>query len=106
MATKKKYALRYLPLFEEDLCNTVDYIANTLINPTAAENLLNNIEQAILERSKSPEGYEPYQSEKTRAYTYYRIYVGNYTIYYVLIDNVMEVHRLLYNRRNRDYILK
>lgn len=42
-----------------------------------------------------------------RKYFYYRIYVKNYVVYYVVIDNegdgkVMEVRRLLYNRQDRD----
>ena len=30
----------------------------------------------------------------------YRIYVKNYMIFYVVIDDVMEVRRILYNKRN------
>lgn len=35
----RKYRLRYLPLFEQDLVQTVSYITNVLKNPDAAENL-------------------------------------------------------------------
>ncbi len=34
------YQLRYLPLFEQDLIETVDYIANVLQNESAAERLV------------------------------------------------------------------
>lgn len=38
-----------------------------------------------------------------------RIYVGNYTVYYVVIHkedkSVMEVRRLLYNGRDRDSLI-
>lgn len=33
--TNKKYRLRYLPLFEQDLVQTVSYITNVLKNPDA-----------------------------------------------------------------------
>lgn len=46
------------------------------------------------------EAFEPYHSLKERQYPYYRIYVKNYTIFYVVIDDVMEVRRILYNKRN------
>lgn len=46
----KKYRLRYLPLFEQDLVQTVSYITNVLKNPDAAEKLANDVETAILER--------------------------------------------------------
>jgi toxin ParE1/3/4 len=36
----KKYQLRYLPLFEQDLIQTVRYISNELQNPDAAEKWL------------------------------------------------------------------
>ena len=41
------YKLTFLPLFKEDLLETVDYISNTLQNPTAAHRLVDDIELAI-----------------------------------------------------------
>ena len=67
----KKYRLRYLPLFEQDLVQTVSYIANVLINPDAAEKLANDVE----------------------------------TVYYVVIEDVMEVRRFLYGARDTDRYL-
>ncbi|WP_243013966.1 hypothetical protein [Clostridium sp. AM54-14XD] len=43
--------------------------------------------------------------EKKREYPYYRIYVRNYVIYYVVIDDIMEVRRLLYGARNIENLL-
>ena len=94
------YKLRYLPIFEEDLMNTVNYIARELKNPSAALHLIDDVEAAILERSCNPLSYEPYRSGRKRRDTYYRIYVHNYVIYYVVIDDVMEVRRLLYGARD------
>lgn len=94
------YELRALPLFEDDLNRIVDYIAFTLHNPTAAENLLEAVEKAVYERLKCPEAFEPYRSAKERRYPYYMIRVKNYTIFYVVIDNAMELRRILYSRRN------
>ncbi len=79
----KKYRLRYLPLFEQDLVQTVSYITNVLKNPDAAEKLANDVETAILERLNNPMAFEPYPSVKKRKYPYYRIYVRNYVVYYV-----------------------
>lgn len=41
----KRYKLRFLPLFEDDL--NVDYIAFRLKNPIAAEALVNDVQKAI-----------------------------------------------------------
>ncbi|MCD7835142.1 MAG: type II toxin-antitoxin system RelE/ParE family toxin [Lachnospiraceae bacterium] len=99
------YQLRYLPLFEQDLLETVDYISNVLQNEDAAERLIDDVEEAILKRLNNPLAFEPYRSAKKREHLYYRIYVRNYTVFYVVIGNVMEVRRLIYTARNIDNIL-
>lgn len=101
----KRFSLRYLPLFENDLLEVVDYITEGLKNVTAAERLVNNIENAILKRLDNPLAFEPYHSHKRRKDTYYRIYVGNYTVFYVVIGDVMEVRRLIYSHRDIDKLL-
>ena len=103
----KKYRLSYLPLFYDDLDEKVTYIAEKLKNPKAANDLLDKVESAIMERLPMPESFEPYHSIRERRYSYYRICVDNYIIYYVVIDDdpndlVMEVRRFLYNGQNRD----
>ena len=44
------YELRFLPTFEEDLNDAVDYIRLQLCNPIAARNLVTEVEKAIYER--------------------------------------------------------
>lgn len=70
----EKYKLRYLPLFEQDLIQTISYITNLLKNTDAAEKLVNDIEDAIQERLEYPLAFEPFPSKK-RDYLYYRIYI-------------------------------
>lgn len=96
----KRYDLRILPLFEEDLNKIVDYIVFRLQNPTAAEKLVDDVESAIRERLYCAEAFEPYHSAKERRYPYYRIQVRNFTIFYVVIGSTMEVRRILYSRRD------
>ena len=86
----KSYQLRYLPIFETDLLSTVNYITNVLKNEDAAHRLVDDL------------AFEPYRSAKRREYPYYRIYVRNYVVYYVVIGNVMEVRRLMYSARDTD----
>ncbi len=101
----KKYTLRYLQLFERDLLDAVMYISENLNNPVAAEKLVDEVEKAILERLDMPLSFEPFKSEKKRKDKYYRIYVGNYTIFYVVIDDVMEVRRFIYSSRDMDRLI-
>lgn len=105
-----QYELRYLPLFYEDLEQKVVYIAEILHNEKAANDLLDAVENAIMERLPVAEAFEPYQSVKERRYNYYRIYVKNFVIYYVVIDDVgskkiMEVRRFLYNKQVRGLLI-
>ena len=77
------YKLRYLPLAKEDLINIVDYIQNTILSPIAAENTVSRIEKAILKRLENPESFAVWPSR--------RINVKNYTVWYVVVDDVMEI---------------
>ena len=100
-----KYTLHYLPLAKQDLSEIVNYIQNNLENPIAAENTLSKIEAAILERLESPESFAVWQSKKQRPYPYRKINVGNYTVWYVVIDHIMEVRRILYSRRDEENLI-
>lgn len=98
----KEYRLRFLGTFEKDLNETIDYIQYNLNNPTAAINFVNDVEKAIYGRLECPLVFEPYLSRKERKHKYYRIYVNNYIIFYVVIGDVMEVRRLIH--KSREYI--
>lgn len=104
---EKIYKVRFLPLFEWDLADITDYIFYNLKNPQAANLLVDEIEKAIRERLVCPESFEPYPSNKDRKHPYYRIYVKNFVIYYVVIDDendkskIMEVRRILYSKRDK-----
>ncbi len=95
-----KYTLRFLPRFESDLNEIVDYISVQLQNPTAAEKFVDDVEQSVYDRLPNAESFEPYRSAVRHQDPYYYIKVGNYLIFYVVIDDVMEVRRIIYGRRN------
>lgn len=98
----QKYEVNFIPLFYNDLEGIVGYIINKLQNPQAAQKLLDNIENAILERSYCAESFEPYPTTRKRELPYYTIYVKNYVIFYVVIDHkVMEIRRCLHKRQDR-----
>lgn len=96
----RRYKLSILPLFEDDLNEIVDYITYRLRNPLAAEHLVDEVERAIEDRLDCAESFEPYPSSRERKYPYYRIQVKNFTIFYVVIGDTMEVRRMIYSRRN------
>ena len=95
-----KYQLRYLPLFYEDMAEVVDYISNDLQNPDSALKLIDLTEKAILKRLNNPLSFQPINSKRERKYPYYRININNYAVFYVVIDDIMEVRRFLYSKRD------
>ena len=97
---KRAYAVRVLPTFVTDMRAIRDYISFDLQSPEAAERLTADVRKAIETRAEAPLAFEPFHSRKDRRYPYYRILVRNYIILYVVIDDVMEVRRILYNRRD------
>jgi toxin ParE1/3/4 len=100
-----RFELRYSSLFYEDLAKITDYLLFELKNELAAKTLVNNTEAAIKKRLVSPLSATPYRSIASRPHPYRRILVGNYLIFYVVIDNTMIIRRMLYGRRDIDRIL-
>lgn len=96
----KKFTLSYLPLFEQDMAAARDYIAFNLQNPAAALRLVEDTEKAIQKRLNHPLAFQPYHSVRDRKLPYYRIDIRNYSVFYVVIGNVMEVRRFVYSKRN------
>lgn len=99
------YEIRYLPLFQQDLIHTANYISDILGNPDAANVLIDEVESKIIERSYNPLSFQKYPSKRKRNNPYYAIYVRNYIVFYVVIGNIVEVRRFLYHKRNLNQIL-
>ncbi len=95
----KHYDLKILPLFEDDLNEIVDYITYRLQNPSAAEQLVNDVEDAIIGRLSCAMTFAPHLSNREHELPYYPIQVKNFTIFCVVYGNTMEVRRILYSRR-------
>ena len=97
---KNKYVIKYTDTFTTQFKNILKYIINKLQNKIVAENFYNEVIKKIEKRSEAPESYEKYVSNRKRKNSYYRIYVKNYTIFYVVKDNTMEIRKILYSKRN------
>ena len=102
---RNKYMIMYLPSFSEELNEIIYYITYILKNKKAAERLLEKVRKAIEKRSESPESYKNYVSKKNMKYDWYRSYVGNFTIFYVVRKNIMEIAHIIYSKRNLDELI-
>ena len=61
---------------------------------------MDEVRAAIQKWLPFAESYEPFPSLAERSFVYYRIYVNDYIIFYVVDGDIMEVRRILYGKRD------
>lgn len=71
----------------------------------AARHFVEEVEQGILDHLKNLTIAAIYPSIYKRERIYYWFGVGNYIVFYVVIDDVMEVRRCVYGSRNLKELL-
>ena len=96
----KQYKLQYLPLFWDDIEKAVFYIRDVLKNPMAAQRLLDRTEEAILKHLNAPTMAQVYSPTRSRPLPYYWFPIGNYMVFYMVFDDVIEVRRFIYGARD------
>ncbi len=102
---KNKYTIKYTDTFVKQFNNILRYFIYKLQNKIAAENFYDEVIKEIERRSEYPDIFEKYNSRRKRKNIYYRIYVKNYTIFYTVKDNAMEVRLILSNKKNFDKLI-
>jgi len=101
------YSINITDLAEEDILATVKYISNSLKNPIAANNLLDEIERHENILGETPSIYpyvnDEYLSEKGLKY----VVIKNYLMFFTIDENnkIVNVIRFLYGRRDWKNIL-
>lgn len=95
----------YSPLAKDDILEAVNYAAGRLHNPSAAGEMLKELDQAVQQISQFPYSCELYRSEKPLNAEIRRVPVKNYVMYYVVRQDFVEVWRFLHGRRDRAQIL-
>ena len=95
-----KNKIHYSPEAQNDLDEIWDYIFSELCNPSAAENTVNNIMDAI-DRLEDFSEIGPPLSAVTDVESDYRFLVsGNYMVFYRINGCNVYIDRVLYGRRN------
>ena len=100
------YKLRYLPLAQKDLESITDYITDTLKAPQAALDFVDAVEKGLDRLREFPYSCRIYQPIKTVDPEYRVLNVKNYLVFYVVLDDAVEVHRIVYGRRNLPQVIK
>ena len=94
------YIVQYLPLAQEDLKEIVRYIAKSLNAPRAANNLVNKIDKEVLKVAKNPFRCHLYAPLEKLKYEYRILNVDNFSLFYVVEREKVEIHRVLYSKRD------
>ena len=100
------FEVKYLPSFYQELNAIVEYISVTLEAPRAALNLLDELEEEINNLKKYPNAHRLYRPIKPISTEYRIITVKNYYVFYVVLDDIIEIHRIIYKKRNLSQLIK
>ena len=93
---------------ENDLEGAADYIEFNLLNPKAADDLLDEAERKIYDLAQSPKMYPVVDDPVLKAWKIRFVPVANYLAFYIIEESRKTVHiiRFLYEKRNWIKILK
>ncbi|MDR0443399.1 MAG: type II toxin-antitoxin system RelE/ParE family toxin [Treponema sp.] len=99
------YKVRYLPLALDDLRDIVRYITYTLEAPRSAENFLAKIDKEVLKITSNPYRCHLYTSPEKLKHEYRILHIDNYSLFYVVEKEKIEIHRVIYSHRDISRIL-
>ena len=98
------YKIVYLPLAEDDILASVEYIAGKLGNPQAAESLLDELDKTAEQLALFPYASELYYTDRPMRDELRKVRVKGYVLYYTVRDDTVEIRRLIHGRRDRSWI--
>ena len=94
------YDVVLLPIAEDDLFSITTYISEKLHAPQAAEAFVQELDKLVDQLSRHPFSYELYREERPLEYEIRRAPVKSYVIFYAVVENTVEIHRILYGYRD------
>ena len=100
------FDVKYLPLVQIDLSEIILYIADDLSAPSAARALLADFDDSIKRLRQFPYSCKVYQPIATLENEYRILMVKNYLVFYVVKENEIEIHRIIYAKMDLPKIIK
>ena len=97
------YKLRILPIAQQDMRDIVAYV-NTL-SPVSALELYDDIVDGIGSLSTMPMRQALLKTSELRAKGYRALCVENYTVFYVILSDTVQIRRILYTKRQFESLL-
>jgi plasmid stabilization system protein ParE len=100
------YEICYLRLAQKDLNDIIGYIAGELKAPQAASDFIDAVEAGIERLREYPYSCRVYQPLLPVDLEYRVLTVKNYLIFYVVLDDIVEIHRVVFGRRDLRQVIK
>ena len=102
------YKIHITKKAEADLISAADYIEFTLLNPKAADDLIDKAEEEINKLSFSPKSHKLVEEPVLKSWGIRFILINNYMAFFKVDDELKTVFiiRFLYGKRNWAEILK
>jgi len=99
------YKIHYLPIALDDLKSIVKYIANELEAPKSAERLISKIEKEVQKIVNNPFRCHLFISREKLKHEYRVLHIDNYSLFYVVDNEKIEIHRVIHALRDISQII-
>lgn len=100
---ERRYNIEYLPIAAQDLTEIIDYIK--IDDPQAALNLLDMIDESISKLELFPQMGTIPKDIRLHSLGYRMLVIQNYLVFYIVLDNVIEIHRIISGKRKYNFLL-
>lgn len=99
----ERYKVRILPAAQEDMAEIVEYL-NTL-SPQAALRYYDLLVERIESLSDMPERCPKTRDAQLLLRGFHYLVVENYLVFFIITGDIVQVHRILYGRRQYENLL-
>ena len=99
----EKYELKIFPSAEQDLKDITDYLNE--LSPQAAIKIYDEIVDSIASLEQMPTRCQLAKNTILRVKEYRMLVVHNYVVFYVVSGNTVQIRRILYGRRQYEFLL-
>jgi plasmid stabilization system protein ParE len=82
------------------------HIADNLKTPKAAIDFVDSLDNSISRLQQFPYSCKLYQSQESLEAEYRLLSVKNYLVFYIVTENEVEIHRIVYAKMNLEKLVK
>ena len=98
------FRISYTPLAQRDIFSITQYLLDTLDSPQAASTFLDKLDTTIETLAQFPYSCPLYRPPGPLPDEIRFTLVKNYVLYFAVLDDVVEIRRVIHGSRNRDSI--